>query len=77
MSEKYTSIWLAGSDVSFGAWGHLNVIEMLTELSRHIEDMRKQVEAYDAAKATDFRVETMYGPHARRNLKVIQEGRKS
>lgn len=76
MSERMTSINLPGL---FGGgiaeWGLKTPAEMLAMIRNYATDQKRMAEEILSAGDGDFRIETYKGPHARIDLRIIQNGR--
>ena len=76
MSERLTSIYLAGSKhPGYADYGRKTPIEMIEAFRSHARYMRDRAEEILAASDADFRVETHMGVHVRKSVEVLQNGK--
>ena len=77
MSERMTAINLPGTwGAGIADHGRKTVPEMLVLVREYAESMRVTADAILSATDADFRVESYVGPYARRNLEILQQGKK-
>lgn len=78
MSDRLTEIHLPGCDHSgIAEWGRRSKDEMLKQIRKHAETMKRQAEALLSAHDDDFTITTYLGVIVQRNREVIQKGRQS
>lgn len=78
MSDRMTSVHLNGLPMGAGyaEWGLREPKEMIGYLRQIARQQLLEAEKILAASDEDFRVETYVGVHVRRQLRVLQEGKK-
>ena len=57
-------------------WGTKTPSEMLAMIRDHASEQRRIADEILNASDSEFRIETYLGPHAQRDRKIIQAGRK-
>ena len=78
MSERMTSINLPGHfGAGYAYWGRKTVAEMIKLIREHAELAKHDAEAILAAKDSDFYICTHRGVYVKRDITVLQQGRKS
>lgn len=75
MSDRMTAVNLPGVwGASWAEWGRAEPAYMISAIRQRAKQELEWAQKVLAAADDDFRIETYLGPHARRNLEVLQEG---